>query len=207
MNYQSEMQLEHFTPIYTEIHSVTEDGQSLLRVVKNQKLEEFDENTYAKLNKVLFHNGIIEAKLKGHLLPDAPDFARGFVGIVYRVNEDDTAFESFYLRPANGRSCQDSIRRAHGCQYFSYPGYTFSYFRDHGITEYEASADIELDEWITLKAVIQDERAEFYLNGSQKPILVVNQMKHGIGQKGAVGIYVDTGTEAFVADFKVTCFD
>ena len=33
------------------------------------------------------------------LLKDAPDFARGFIGIAYCINEDDTKFESFYVRP------------------------------------------------------------------------------------------------------------
>lgn len=30
------------------------------------------------------------------LLKETPDFARGFIGIAYRIHEDDTKFESFY---------------------------------------------------------------------------------------------------------------
>lgn len=40
-----------------------------------------------------------------------------------------------------------------------------------------------------------------------EPVLVVEDMKHGSGQKGAAGIFVDTGTKAFVAEMKVTCTD
>ena len=114
----------------------------MVRVVKNEKIEKWDENTYAKVNGVSFHNGVIEVKMLSRLLPDAPDYARGFIGIVYRANEADCEFESFYIRPANGRDCKEPMRKAHGCQYFSYPGYTFEYFREFGIGDYEAPVDI-----------------------------------------------------------------
>ena len=84
-----------------------------------------------------------------------------------------------------------------------YPGYTFSYFHEFGIAAYEAPVEIALDEWFTLKAVVQDAAARFYLNGSDAPVLEVPCMKHGKGAKGALGIYVDIGTEAFVSDLKV----
>lgn len=197
----------NFTGVHVRTENVLLEGLPVLRVVKKDKITIYDENTYAKVNDLQFHNGIIEVKLLSRLLPDAPDFARGFIGIVYRANGDDSEFESFYVRPTNGRNCTDSARKAHGCQYFSYPGYTFSYFREYGITKYEAEADIDLDEWITLKAVIENERAEFYLNQGTEPILVVEDMKHGVSEKGAVGIFVDIGTEAFVAELKVTCAD
>jgi len=197
----------NFTPVHVLAEDVLLEGQPVLRVVKKDKINIYDENTYAKVNDMQFHNGIIEVKLLSRLLPDAPDFARGFVGIVFRANADDSEFESFYVRPTNGRSCTDAARRAHGCQYFSYPGYTFSYFREYGIVKYEAEADTDLNEWITLKAVIENERAEFYLNQSPEPVLSVGDMKHGIGVKGSVGIFVDIGTEAFVSELKVTCTD
>lgn len=201
------VQKENFTAVHTVLENTVLDGRPVLRIAKKDKFDQFDENTYAKVNGLDFHNGVIEAKLLSRLLPDAPDFARGFVGIVYRADAADAEFESFYVRPTNGRACQDPARRAHGCQYFSYPGYTFSYFREHGIAGYEAPADIDLGEWITLKAVIEDERAAFYLGQSEMPVLVVPRMKHGAQARGSVGIYVDTGTEAFLADFKVTCTD
>lgn len=87
-------------------------------------------------------------------------------------NEQDSEFESFYVRPTNGRTCEDPVRHHRGCQYFFYPNHTFSYFRDHQITTYEAPANIDLDEWISLKAVIEDEKATFYLNDDPTPVLV-----------------------------------
>lgn len=217
MTSKIDMRKERFTAVHTLVEdALVEDvpaedalvgGAPVLRVIKKDKLHLYDENTYAKVDGLQFHNCIIEVKLLSRLLPDAPDFARGFIGIVYRIDARDSEFEGFYVRPTNGRTCLDPARRAHGCQYFSYPGYTFSYFREYGIDGYEAEADIDLDEWITLKAVIQDERAAFYIGQGTEPVLVVEDMKHGSGQKGAVGIFVDTGTEAFVAEMKVTCTD
>lgn len=204
---KQEIETMNFTAVHTEIDKVAVGGQPVLRVVKKDKIELPDENTYAKLDGVQFHNGVIEAKFMSRLLPGAPSHARGFLGIVFRANENDSEFESFYVRPTNGRGCTDPARKAHGCQYFSYPGYTFSYFREFGITKYEAPVELALNEWFTLKAVVQDQRSEFYLNGSDKPVLVVEDMKHGKGGSGSVGIFVDIGTEGFVSEFNVTCTD
>ena len=137
------------------------------------------------------------------LLPDAPDFARGFIGIAFRINEGDSEFEAFYIRPTNAMT-DDPVRRAPGCQYFAYPGYTFAYFREYGIEGYEAPIDCGLDEWIDLKAVIRDDVAAFYLNGSEVPVLTVNGMKHGKDARGGIGLFVDIGTEGFFTDLRVT---
>lgn len=195
-----------FTAIHTEISQTMLDNEKVLRVIKKDKQLSFDENTYAKLIDYSFHNGEIEVKLLSRLLPEAPDFARGFIGIAFRINEDDTQFESFYLRPTNGRT-EDSIRKNRAVQYFSYPMYTFEFFRNHNIIEFEGPADIGLDEWITLKAVICDERAIFYLNHSDEPVLVVDKLKLGAKAKGSIGLFVDIGTEAFFKDIKVTPTD
>lgn len=207
MKHHIKIESSDFTAVHTSIQDSTLDGRQVIRVVKQDKINQYDENTYGKLNNLLFHNGTIEVKMLSRLLPDAPDFARGFIGIVYRANTEDSEFEAFYVRPTNGRNCNDTIRKSHGCQYFSYPGYTFSYFREYNITKYEAPVDLALDEWFTLKAVIENEHAEFYLNGNPTPALVVNDMKHGKGCHGSIGIFVDIGTEAFVSDLEITCTD
>ena len=207
MEYSINIQKENFTPLHTSVDNVELDGVAVLRVRKSEKINNYDENTYAKVNGLSFHNGVITVKMLSRLLPDAPGFARGFIGIVYRANENDSEFESFYLRPTNGRTCTDPVRKCHGCQYFSYPGYSFDYFREFGITKYEAPVNVDLDEWITLKAVVEDKHAEFYLNGSEEPVLVVTDMKHGMGEKGSVGIFVDIGTEALISELTVICTD
>ncbi len=207
MKQKIDVRAEHFDAVHTAVENRELDKIPVVRVVKNEKIEKWDENTYAKVNGVSFHNGVIEVKMLSRLLPDAPDYARGFIGIVYRANEADCEFESFYIRPANGRDCKEPMRKAHGCQYFSYPGYTFEYFREFSIGDYEAPVDIALDEWITLKAVIENEQARFYINGQEQPVLVVKDMKHGRGWHGSLGIFVDDGTEAFISELNVECID
>lgn len=199
-----ECHTKNFKAVHTKINNTEFDGEQVLRVIKSEKIMQFDENTYAKLIDTTFHNGIIEVKMLSRLLPDAPDFARGFIGIAYRISDDDHQFEAFYVRPTNGKQCHDPIRKSHGCQYFSYPKYTFEYFRNHHITKYEAPVDIDLNEWIKCKVIIQDNHAEFYINDSVDPILIVSDMKHGFASKGSIGFFVDIGTEAFFKDLTIT---
>ena len=204
MNKQINMTVENWKAVNTETEEAVVGGLPALRVVKGEeKRMRFDENTYARLTDLDFHNGIIEGKMLSRLLPDAPDFARGFIGIAFRINEGDSEFESFYVRPTNAMT-DDPVRRAHGCQYFSYPGYTFAYFREYGIEGYEAPVESGLNEWIDLKAVVRDDHAEFYLNGAKEPTLVVNDLKHGKNAHGSVGLFVDIGTDGFFRDLRIT---
>lgn len=188
------------------VHTYAEfllDG--IVRVHKIDKAQP-DENTYLKISDLSFHNGSIDVDVRGRLLPDAPDYARGFIGIVFRANENDSEFESFYIRPANGRDCADPVRRAHGCQYFSYPGYTFSYFREFGITQYEGRVDsIALNQWSRIRAEITDDTGVFFVDGQR--VLEVKGFKHGPGSRGGVGLYVDIGTDGFFKNLTVECTD
>lgn len=198
---------QNFRGVNVSFTPVSLDGTDAARVIKTHKLLDFDTNSYAKLRGSRFHNGVIEVDVCSRLLPDAPDYARGFIGIAFRIAEDGSRFESFYLRPTNGRSCSDPVRKQHAMQYFSYPTYTFAYFREHGVTQYEAPAEIDLGEWTHIKAVVQDGCADFYLNGADVPALSVPDLKLGPDAAGAVGFFVDTGTEGFYKNLTVTCTD
>lgn len=194
---------EDYITSNTAIDNYELNKENVLRIIKTEKLEESDINSIAFLKNCTFHNGRIEVDILSRLLKDAPDYARGFAGIAFRVKEDVSAFESFYVRPTNGRNCTDPVRRQHGCQYFSYPAYTFSYFREKGITDYETKTDIDLDEWIHIKADIHNEKAQFYVNDMNTPVLSVTDLKHGSNLSGSVGFFVDTGTEAFIRNFEI----
>jgi len=185
---------------FTAVHTDYEIRDDIIHVRKIDKKQP-DENTYLRVNDLVFHNGIIEVDVCGKLLPDAPDYARGFIGIVFRANENDSEFESFYIRPANGKDCTDPVRKAHGCQYFSYPGYTFSYFREFGITEYEAQvSSIAIGKWSHIKAVIENKHGEFYVDGQK--VLEVSDFKHA-NSCGAVGLYVDIGTDGYFKNLRI----
>ncbi|KGF05119.1 hypothetical protein [Anaerococcus lactolyticus] len=188
--------------VNTGVSIVKIDNEEVLRVVKSEKINKFDENTIAKITNINMRNGEIRLKMLSKLLENAPDFARGFIGIAFRVNEQSSKFESFYLRPTNGRH-PDKLRRSHGCQYFSYPGYTFEYFREFNIPNTEAEADIGLNEWIDLKAVIYGEKASFFVNDFSKPVLEIKNLIHGAKASGNLGLFVDIGTEGFFKDIEI----
>ena len=79
------------------------------------------------------------------LQPTAPPYARGFIGLAFRIAPDYSTFEAIYLRPTNGRA-EDMTRRQHAVQYFAYPDWKFDRLRQETPGRYEAGDDIGLDE-------------------------------------------------------------
>ena len=75
-----------------------------------------------------FSNGVIEAEISGAPAPDAPESARGFVGIAFRLQPDMKTYDAFYLRPTNGRA-DDQVRRNHSTQYISHPDWPWPRLR------------------------------------------------------------------------------
>lgn len=196
------MKVDNFIAVNSFINNLDFEGTEVLRVTKDPKIEAFDEPTYARVIGTNFKNGTIEVKVLSRLLPDAPEFARGFLGIAFRIDEKNERFESLYIRPTNGRN-ENQLRRNRSTQYFSYPDYKFDIFRAESPGEYESYADIGLDEWINLKVKVDGEHAELYVNNSKYPVLVVNDLKHGPDMEGAIALWVEEGTEGFFKDLKV----
>jgi len=56
------------------------------------------------LTTTAFQNGVIEFDVTGEPMTGAPETARGFVGLAFRVSPDGSKYECFYLRPTNGRA-------------------------------------------------------------------------------------------------------
>lgn len=196
------MNAENFIPVNSFINNIDFDGIEALRVIKDPKIEAFDEPTYAKVIGSTFKNGTIEVKVLSRLLPNAPEFARGFLGIAFRIDGNDEQFESLYIRPTNGRN-ENQLRRNRSTQYFSYPDFKFDRSRAESPGEYESYADMGLDEWIDLKIKVEGEHAELYVNKSKHPVLVVNDLKLGPDAEGAVALWVEEGTEGFFKDLKI----
>lgn len=195
-----------WVPIQTFVENVSIDDDEVLQVVKDPVVTNVDEPTFARINDIEFHNGTIEVKILSKLLSDAPDYARGFIGVAFRINEHNTCFEGLYIRPTNGRS-EDQARRNSSTQYFSYPDYKFDRFREESPKKYESYADIGLDEWIDLKIEVTDECAKLYLNNFTHPVLIVNDLKQGSHAKGGIGLWVDIGTKGYFKDLVVTLND
>ena len=196
------MELTSFRPINTFINAASLDGRQAIRVIKDPAITEVDEPTFAKLIDSDFKNGVIKVTVLSRLLENAPDFARGFIGVAFRIDESNSKFEGLYIRPTNGRA-DDQLRRNRSTQYFSYPDFKFDRLRNESAGLYESYADMGLDEWINLKIEVQGDKAKLYLNESSQPVLVVNDLKQGTGYSGGIGLWVDVGTEGFFTDLRI----
>ena len=137
-------------------------GRQAVRVVKDSTVKEFDEPTFVRIKGIDFTNGTIEVKVLSRLLKTAPDFARGFMGIAFRINENNSKYESIYLRPTNARA-DDQVRRNHSIQYYAYPDYKFDRLRKEAPEAYESYADMALNEWITMKIVVKGKQAQLWV--------------------------------------------
>ena len=177
-------------------------GSEVVKVIKDSTVKAVDEPTFVKIRGIEFSNGTIEVKVLSRLLKNAPEFARGFIGIAFRIDERNTRYESIYLRPTNGRA-NDQVRRNHSTQYYSYPDYKFDRLRNESPERYESYADMELNKWITMRIEVNGAQAKLFLDDNQQPSLIVNDLKHGANASGAIALWVDVGTEGYFKYLKV----
>lgn len=149
-----------------------------------------------------FTDGTIEVDVASDLAADAPGFARGFVGISFRIGADGS-FESIYLRPTNS-DADDEQRRKHVIQYAAYPDFRFYSLREQAPGKYERPADIGLARWIRMKIVVNGTKASLYLDGKEQPAMVVDDLKLGKAQRGGVGIWLETGSVVHFRRLRIT---
>lgn len=178
-------------------------GKEVLKVSKDSTVKAVDEPTFVKIKGVDFQNGTIEVKVMSRFQQTARPSDRGFIGVAFRIQEDNSKFECIYIRPTNGRA-EDQVRRNHSIQYFSYPDFKFDRLRKESPEKYETYADMGLNEWITIRIEVNGKQANLFLNGSRQPTLIVNDLKMGENASGALGLFVDVGTEGYFKDLKVT---
>jgi hypothetical protein len=178
-------------------------GKKVIKVIKDSGVKEFDEPTFVKIKGIDFKNGTIEVKVLSRLLKNAPDFARGFIGVAFHINNSNTKYESIYIRPVNAR-VDDQVRRNHSIQYYSYPDYKFDRLRKDSPERYESYADMEMNKWITIRIDVKGTQAKLFLNNNKQPSLVVNDLKLGADLAGAVALWVEVGTEGYFKDLKIT---
>ncbi|MDI6048425.1 hypothetical protein QLS31_01125 [Flavobacterium sp. XS2P24] len=201
-----------FEAVNTKAEIVNMDGVKVLKVERDLIAFPFDEKnidtstdgpTYVKLTNVAMENGTIEVKMLSRIMENSPfPAARGFIGVAYRVNQENKNFDAIYLRPSNGRA-DDQLRRNHTVQYFSYPENTFSRLRKEANGLYETYADIGLNEWIDVRIEFQDEKAVLYINNQKSPSFIVTKML-GTSKTGSIALWVEIGTIGYFKDLKVT---
>lgn len=148
-----------------------------------------------------FTDGTIEVDLRSSLAPHAPSYSRGFAGVAYRISAARDRFEAVYVRPLNGlKMTPPAFRERRAVQHFSYPEWPFDRLREsYPDGRFEAPANIALDEWLHLRLDVEGPRCEVKVNGD----VVLHVTSLAQVQTGAVGLFVDIGTEALFADLRV----
>lgn len=188
------------------------NGEEVLKVERDLKAIPFDadrlestvdEPTYVKLANLDFDNGVIEVKMYSQIQNPSPfKFAQGFIGLAFRIDENDKAFESIYLRPKVGRSDNQSARNK-TVQYYAYPDHKFEALRKNAAGKYEGSAPVNIDEWITMRIEVNGKKAEMYINDAKYSSFVVDSLLSK-NTRGAIGLWVDIGTIGYFKDLKIT---
>ena len=200
-------------PVNVTVEPSTHAGKRGVRVAVSdsaqRRIQQLPDSEQAKVEQLViiegtdFSNGVIEAEIAGAPAPNAMQGARGFVGIAFRVQPGGKAYDAFYLRPTNGRA-DDQERRNHAAQYISHPEWTWNRMRQETPSRYEAYVDILPDTWTPIRIEVRGTKARLYVNGQAQPTLIVNDVKTGADGRGAIALWIDTGTIAHFRDVRVT---
>lgn len=151
-----------------------------------------------------FGDGTIEVDVAGALAPDAPFYARGFIGLAFRIGtEPEMTFESIYLRPTNGRA-QDQVRRNHSIQYWAYPDHPFDRLRAEEPERYESYVDLAPGEWTHMRIEVQGAQARLFVQHAEQPSLIVNEMKLGARRRGGIGLWIESGTVGYFSELRIS---
>lgn len=148
-----------------------------------------------------FGDGTIELDLLSTLAPGAPAYARGFIGVGFRIDAH-LQFEGLYLRPVNSR-VDDQVRRNHTAQYFSYPDHDFARLRREAPETYESYVDVAMQTWIHVKIDVRGSAARLYVNRAAQPTLIVADLKRGAQARGGVGFWIESGTVAYFKNLHI----
>lgn len=156
----------------------------------------------ARIQGLEFSNGTIEAEIAGAPMTGASGGARGFVGIAFRLQDDMKTYDAFYLRPTNGRA-DDQERRNHATQYISHPQWTWDRLRKETPSKYESYVDLAPGEWTKIKIEVHGDKARLYVHDNAQPALIVNDVKSGAQQRGAVALWLGPETVGHFRNLRV----
>ena len=181
---------------------VTVSEEAVRRLKSMPPEEQAAFQTLAVVEGLEFGSGVIEAEIAGAPAPDAGEGARGFVGIAFRLQSDMKTYDTFYLRPTNGRA-DDQERRNHAVQYASSPDWPWFRLRKETPSKYEAYVDLVPGAWTKIKIEVRGDRARLYVHGQEQPTLIVNDVKTGAQAKGAVALSPGPGTIAHFRNLTI----
>ncbi len=189
------------TAVGGKAEPVTYRERRAAHLVPSPEAENGDGDMMAILTGPDFKDGTIEVDVAGAPRKGAPEDARGFIGVAFRVQEKGQKGEYFYIRPTNAR-CDDQLRRNHTTQYVSAPDYPWQRLRKENPGVYESYVDMDTGAWTHMKVVVNGTKARLYVNGASQPALVVNDLKLGEGH-GQIGLWAHVTTDAYFSNLIV----
>jgi len=118
---------------------------------------------------------------------------RGFMGMMFRIDNDGANFEEIYLRQhksglPDAMQYTPVLNTGRNWQIFNGPGFT-------------GQVDIPRDEWFHLRLAVTGAQAKLYVKDMEQPALVMDDLKTGL-QKGQVALFTLTGQTCF-ANFEI----
>ena len=142
----------------------------------------------ALLKDVEFENGIIEVDIAV-----TGQKARTYPGVLFRIQSPGN-YERFYIRPHRAGLYPDAIQYVpafngiDGWQLYNGENYT-------------SAADIPDNQWIHFKLEVSGSQARLFMDDMDKPVFVMNYLKHGIS-KGTIGLLCPMDRTAYFSNFK-----
>jgi hypothetical protein len=118
---------------------------------------------------------------------------RGFMGLMFRIDNDGANYEEVYLRQhksglPDAMQYTPVLNTGRNWQIFNGPGFT-------------GKVEIPRDEWFHLRLAVTGAQAKLFVKDMEKPALVMDDLKTGL-QKGQVALYTLTGQTCF-ANFEI----
>lgn len=169
---------------------------------KAVRLTAVGEDGLAMVKGTNFRDGTIEVDVATKITRPPGVRMPGFIGIAFRAHPDASRYELFYLRPGNSTS-DDQAMRNHSVQYSSEPNFGWEKLRRRWPFIYEAYADLQLDAWTKVKIEVRGRVAKLYVNGSEKPSLVVDGLK-GEDLQGGIALWSYSGEEAYFSNLRIS---
>jgi hypothetical protein len=180
---------------------VTYRGQHAIHLSPLPGHESGDDGMLAILAGSDFKDGTIEVEVAGTPRSGAPADARGFIGVLFRVQDHGERAENIYLRPTNGRA-DDQLRRNHSVQYESAPDFPWFRLRKENPGQYESYVDLEPGAWTKMKIVVAGTGMRLYVNEADQPCLIVNDLKLREA-RGQIALWAHVTTDGYFSDLSV----
>jgi hypothetical protein len=86
----------------------------------------------------------------------------------------------------------------------SFPEFPWYRLRKEFPEKYETYADLGPGEWTKVRIEVKGERAWLFVNGAERPTLIVNERKLGGKVAGPIGLWIGPGTVAHFSGLRLS---